>query len=112
MPSPAPIGSRTAIARDPHGFVVTGADLSHDRLLDDWRLARVPYPYETSFPGVFAVGDVRSRSVKRVANAVGEGSAAIQYVHTYFHERDKMERAPAAAVAWTPSDPRPHLRFV
>jgi thioredoxin reductase (NADPH) len=77
------------IARDQHGFVVTGADLSHDRLLDDWRLVRTPYPYETSSPGVFAVGDVRSRSVKRVANAVGEGSSAIQYVHTYFHQRDK-----------------------
>ena len=77
------------IARDPHGFVVTGADLSHDRLLDDWTLARAPYPYETSFPGVFAVGDVRSRSVKRVANAVGEGSPVIQYIHTYFHQREK-----------------------
>jgi thioredoxin reductase (NADPH) len=77
------------IARDPHGFVVTGADLSHDQLLDDWRLARVPYPYETSFPGVFAAGDVRSRSVKRVANAVGEGSSVIQHVHRYFQDRDK-----------------------
>jgi thioredoxin reductase (NADPH) len=77
------------VARDPHGFVVTGADLSHDRLLDDWTLARVPYPFETSFPGVFAVGDVRSRSVKRVANAVGEGSSAIQHVHTYFQQREK-----------------------
>jgi thioredoxin reductase (NADPH) len=77
------------IARDPHGFVVTGADLSHDELLGDWRLARVPYPFETSFPGVFAVGDVRSRSVKRVANAVGEGSSVIQHVHGYFRDRDK-----------------------
>ena len=77
------------IARDPHGFVVTGADLSHDRLLGDWTLARVPYPFETSFPGVFAAGDVRSRSVKRVANAVGEGSSVIQHVHTYFQNREK-----------------------
>ncbi len=77
------------IARDAHGFVVTGADLTHDQLLGDWRMARVPYPYETSFPGVFATGDVRSRSVKRVANAVGEGSSAIQHVHTYFQDRDK-----------------------
>ena len=77
------------IARDTHGFVVTGADLSHDRLLDDWTLARVPYEYETSFPGVFAVGDVRSHSVKRVANAVGEGSSVIQHVHTYFQNREK-----------------------
>ena len=77
------------VARDPHGFVVTGADLSHDRLLDNWTLARVPYAFETSFPGVFAVGDVRSRSVKRVANAVGEGSSVIQHVHTYFQNREK-----------------------
>jgi thioredoxin reductase (NADPH) len=77
------------IARDQHGFIVTGADLSHDRLLDDWTLARVPYPFETSFPGVFAVGDVRSRSVKRVASAVGEGSVVIQHVHKYFQEREK-----------------------
>ena len=77
------------IARDQHGFVVTGADLSHDRLLDDWTLARVPYPFETSFPGVFAVGDIRSRSVKRVASAVGEGSVVIQHVHKYFQEREK-----------------------
>ena len=60
---------------DQHGFVLTGADLT------DGALARTPFMFETSLPGVFAVGDVRSGSVKRVASAVGEGSVVIQYVH-------------------------------
>jgi thioredoxin reductase (NADPH) len=78
------------IARDEYGFVVTGFDLTHDNLLiDRWTLARAPYPFETSFPGVFAVGDVRSRSVKRVASAVGEGSAAIQHVHKHLETWSK-----------------------
>jgi thioredoxin reductase (NADPH) len=49
-------------------------------------LARPPYPLETSAPGVFAVGDVRSNSVKRVASAVGEGSIAVQFVHSVLAE--------------------------
>jgi thioredoxin reductase (NADPH) len=60
---------------DQHGFVLTGVDLS------DGALGRAPFMFETSLPGVFAVGDVRSGSVKRVASAVGEGSVVIQYVH-------------------------------
>ena len=48
---------------------------------DDWPLHRPPYPLETSLPGVFAVGDIRSESVKRVASAVGEGSMVVQFVH-------------------------------
>jgi thioredoxin reductase (NADPH) len=48
-----------------------------------WRLARAPLSLETSMPGVFAVGDVRHGSVKRVATAVGAGSIAIQYIHEY-----------------------------
>jgi thioredoxin reductase (NADPH) len=71
------------IARDKHGFLVTGDDLSHDGLLGDWSIPRSPYRFETSEPGVFAVGDVRSRSVKRVASAVGEGSGVIQHVHDF-----------------------------
>ena len=62
------------IQRDSRGFVLTGRDLSG--------LDRVPLPLETSLPGVIAAGDVRHGSVKRVANAVGEGSVAIQHVHT------------------------------
>jgi thioredoxin reductase (NADPH) len=65
------------VARDDHGFIVTGPGLRPDR----WSLDRDPYLLETSRPGVFAVGDVRSTSMKRVASAVGEGSAAVQYVH-------------------------------
>lgn len=66
-----------AVHRDPHGFVVTGSALQPDR----WAGMRDPYLLETSVPGVFAVGDVRSGSVKRVASAVGEGSIAVSFVH-------------------------------
>ena len=77
------------IARDAHGFVVTGAELTHDGLLDDWLLPRSPRTFETSVPGVFAVGDVRSRSMKRVASAVGEGSGAIKQIHHYLESQAK-----------------------
>jgi thioredoxin reductase (NADPH) len=77
------------IARDAHGFVVTGADLSHDGLLGDWLLPRSPRPLETSTPGVFAAGDVRSRSMKRVASSVGDGSVAITQVHRYLESWQK-----------------------
>ena len=65
------------VERDERGYVLTGHDL------DRWPLARPPLPLETSLPGVFAAGDVRYRSVKRVASAVGEGSIAVQLVHQY-----------------------------
>jgi thioredoxin reductase (NADPH) len=65
------------VALDDKGFVLTGPDLPAAR----WSLPRSPYFLETSRPGVFAVGDVRSGSVKRVATAVGEGAAAIQALH-------------------------------
>ncbi len=68
------------IARDPRGFVLTGDDV--DRSV--WTLERSPFPLETSLPGVFAGGDVRHGSVKRVASAVGEGSIAVQLVHQLF----------------------------
>lgn len=61
---------------DDKQFIKTGADLAAD-----WPLRRAPYPLETNLPGVFAVGDVRSGSLKRVAAAVGEGSMAVQFVH-------------------------------
>jgi thioredoxin reductase (NADPH) len=77
------------VARDAHGFVVTGAELTHDGLLDDWLLPRSPRSFETSIPGVFAVGDVRSRSMKRVASAVGEGSGAIKEIHHYLELQSK-----------------------
>ena len=87
----------SAIARDAHGFVVTGAELTHDGLLDDWLLPRSPRTFETSVPGVFAVGDVRSRSMKRVASAVGEGSGAIKQIHHYLESQAKwsaLRRSP------------------
>ena len=78
------------IARDRHGFVVAGAELVHDQLLDDWLLPRSPKAFETSMPGVFAVGDVRSRSMKRVASSVGEGSGAIKAIHEFLETREKF----------------------
>jgi thioredoxin reductase (NADPH) len=70
------------VALDSGGFIKTGADLAADDLDSaGWRLGRRPYLFETSVPGVFAVGDIRSGSVKRVASAVGEGSVVVQLVH-------------------------------
>ena len=71
------------IVRDERGFVVTGTDLligANDRA---WPLARPPFALETSVPGVFAAGDVRFDSMKRVAAAVGEGAMAVYFVHRY-----------------------------
>jgi thioredoxin reductase (NADPH) len=71
-------------ALDDDGFVVTDRALTDEQLGEDWAtLGRRPLPYETSRPGLFAVGDVRSGSTKRVAGAVGEGSAAVRSVHEY-----------------------------
>ena len=75
------------LALDARGFVKTGPDLSPEDLATArWPLARAPYLLETSRPGVFAIGDVRSGSLKRVASAVGEGSIAIAAVHRVRHE--------------------------
>lgn len=69
---------------DRQGFVITGAPLLQAGVdCFRWPLERPPSPYETSHPGIFAVGDVRSGSVKRVAAAVGEGSAAVQSLHAF-----------------------------
>jgi thioredoxin reductase len=72
-----------AIARDQRGFILTGPDLPAGTGGRHWRPARRPLPLETSLPGVFAAGDVRHGSVKRVASAVGEGAATIPLVHRY-----------------------------
>jgi thioredoxin reductase (NADPH) len=69
---------RGEVARDRWGFILTGPDAA-----PHWPLARALFPIETTTPGVFAVGDVRHGSVKRVASAVGEGSIAIRLVHDY-----------------------------
>jgi thioredoxin reductase (NADPH) len=68
----------TMVGRDKWGYVLTGADASRS-----WPLERAPLPLETTMPGVFAVGDIRHGSVKRVASAVGEGSMCIHQVHHY-----------------------------
>jgi thioredoxin reductase (NADPH) len=78
------------ITRDEEGFVLTGADVPRD---GSWPLERGPFPFETSLPGVLAVGDVRHGSVKRVASAVGAGSIAIRVLHRLFD----VDRAPSAA---------------
>jgi thioredoxin reductase (NADPH) len=71
-------------ALDEQGFVLTDASLTAEHLDTSWAaLDRVPLPFETSHPGLFAVGDVRSGSMKRVASAVGEGSAAVRAVHQF-----------------------------
>ena len=80
------------VERDERGYVLTGSDLQRDgRLPDSWPLERPPLSLETSLPGVFAAGDVRYRSIKRVASAVGEGSIAVTLVHEYL--ADLQERA-------------------
>jgi thioredoxin reductase (NADPH) len=72
------------VRRDQSGFVLTGTDLLDDgQAGEEWPLPRLPKFLESSLPGVFAVGDVRHGSVKRVASAVGEGSIAIHLVHDY-----------------------------
>jgi thioredoxin reductase (NADPH) len=75
------------ISLDAKGFINTGPDLSSENLSTaGWELKRQPYLLETSLPGVFAAGDVRSGSIKRVASAVGEGSTAISFVHKVIQE--------------------------
>jgi thioredoxin reductase (NADPH) len=70
------------VARDGRGFILAGLDAK----VDGWPLQRDPFPLETSVPGVLVAGDVRARSIKRVASAVGEGSMAVSLVHQYLAE--------------------------
>jgi thioredoxin reductase (NADPH) len=74
------------LARDEHGFILTGADAAATA---EWNAVRRPFALETSTPGIFAVGDVRSGSVKRVAAGVGEGGMAIAFVHQYLALRSE-----------------------
>ncbi len=91
------------VVRDDRGFVVTGPELLGEGTR--WPLERRPLPLETSVPGVFAAGDARAGSVKRVASAVGEGSVAIQLLHQYFEANGLRPRGrcggttPSRAVA-------------
>jgi len=77
----------TAIVRDQGGYLVTGPALLIDgKPPNSWPLQRAPYYLETAVPGSFAAGDVRHRSIKRVATAAGEGAMAIAFVHRYLEE--------------------------
>ena len=70
------------VARDERGFILAGLDVK----AAGWPLKRDPFLLETSVPGVFVAGDVRARSMKRVASAVGEGSMSVSLVHEYLAE--------------------------
>ena len=103
-----------AVARDRWGFILTGSDLpasAHAR----WPAGRPPLPLETSLPGVFAAGDVRRGSVKRVASAVGEGAATIPLVHRYLARaaattpRRRGPVTPSRPAAPQPRAPQPPL---
>jgi thioredoxin reductase len=90
-----------AVARDQRGFIRTGPDLPAGTR---WPAARPPLPLETSLPGVFAAGDVRRGSVKRVASAVGEGAATIPLVHRYLARAAAGRKpSPASTPAGEPS---------
>jgi thioredoxin reductase (NADPH) len=84
-PSTAWLGG--CVSLDDKGFIKTGPALSEDDLAAArWPLTRDPHLFETTLPGVFAVGDVRSGNIKRVASAVGEGSIAVSFVHQVLSE--------------------------
>ena len=85
------------LALDDKGFIKTGPDLSQADLSSaGWPLTRPPYLLETSRPGVFAVGDVRSGNIKRCASAVGEGAIAVAFVHQVL-QRSPVQRAEGAS---------------
>jgi thioredoxin reductase (NADPH) len=75
------------VACDERGFILTGKDLDPATHLKDWPLEREPFMLETSVPGIFACGDARHDSVKRVASAVGEGSVSVSFMHQILAER-------------------------
>ena len=76
------------VQRDERGFILTGSDVLRDgRQPEGWPLKRDPFLLETSVPGVFAAGDVRAGSVKRVASGVGEGAIAVSFIHQHLADR-------------------------
>ena len=88
------------VVLDDHGFVKTGPDLGKEQLADaHWNLPRPPYLLESSVPGVFAAGDVRAGSVKRIASAVGEGSICVQFVHRVLREFPNAGNRPTIVAA-------------
>jgi thioredoxin reductase (NADPH) len=90
----------TEIVLDGRGYVLTGPDV---KIGGHWHLDRDPYLLETSIPGIFACGDVRSGPVKRVAAAVGEGSMAIAFVHQYLREHSDLANSQAETRATVPA---------
>jgi thioredoxin reductase (NADPH) len=79
-----------------HGYILTGRDVVRDGSHPSrWPLDRAPLPLETSIPGVFAAGDARYRSIKRVASAIGEGATAVRLVHEYLSGEQPDESPPA-----------------
>ena len=91
----------TEIARDEHGFVLTGRDVPADA----WRDGLPPVDLATTVPGVFAVGDIRSGSMKRVASATGEGASVVSLVHGWLEPTAR--EAAAAATPVRPDAPIP-----
>ncbi len=82
-----------AVHCDKQGYILTGTELLRDgEPPEDWPLKRRPFPFETNLPGVFAVGDVRHGSIKRVTSAVGEGAMAIPYLHAWIAEVNARQR--------------------
>ncbi len=89
-----------AVQRSGRGYILTGLDLMRDRRhVERWPLTRPPLPLETSVPGVLAAGDVRYRSIKRVASAIGEGATAIQLVHQYLASPEAWARQRVGTLA-------------
>jgi thioredoxin reductase (NADPH) len=80
------------VARNTQGYILTDMELTKSVHMkaQEWPLKRPPFPLETSVPGIFAAGDVRYRSIKRVASAVGEGSTVVQFLHQYFAEQNQQ----------------------
>jgi thioredoxin reductase (NADPH) len=86
------------VERDPRGYILSGPDLTREgRLPKGWSAGRPPFWLETSVPGIFVAGDVRHRSVKRIASAVGEGAMAVQFVHQHL-AGPVLAPAPSVAV--------------
>jgi thioredoxin reductase (NADPH) len=92
-----------SIAKDAQGFLLTGPDAAND---SGWKESRLPFSLETSLPGVFAAGDCRSRAVKRVASAIGDGAAAVTGVHAFLEQQrrnaDNLGAMPFSSVCIEP----------
>jgi thioredoxin reductase (NADPH) len=86
------------LARDPQGYLITGRDLLGEASVR-WELEREPLPLETSVPGVFAAGDVRQGSIKRVASAVGDGATVVRLIHEYLRAREPISLAQGLPLA-------------